>query len=466
MSAINQIYTKGSLLKEVNIAGLVRNDVVDGIVTQGQASWVIQKLIEETNRKFESNGTGNKILTTYKTEVAYEGDPTIKGQISSVATLSGGLVQINFSDSNLNSFRNDDNVDLKWNGNQARVVEAGQGFIKVGQAQGFTAPVAGDFTAGKLLIARTRAIGMRGTKSPAGLNPVPNVRYNYCSIIDDANQTNVFDSLNQTVLSQATDYISIAGVKKMLQRFFNYQTQTMFTSKAVDPSSNGFTFSAASGIDEQISVGGNTYTMNTALTKADLISKLRMWMVSNIGSDPKNRVILTGSIGFQQISDFFQELIKYDGQIALSFTDGTSINGLNATRIFVPGFEMLQFVKWPMLDLDSQGERSSLPGFTNLPKTSGDFYCLDFTPVTYETSGMMGPAFQKYYFKSKYFYAYNQGIVAMDSLGTSLTNAQPLTEENLQITSTDADFSNFRVVSACGMNVMNPTAHMILRNNA
>ena len=37
MSAINQIYTKGSLLKEVNIAGLVRNDVVDGIVTQGQA---------------------------------------------------------------------------------------------------------------------------------------------------------------------------------------------------------------------------------------------------------------------------------------------------------------------------------------------------------------------------------------------------------------------------------------------
>jgi hypothetical protein len=54
----------------------------------------------------------------------------------------------------------------------------------------------------------------------------------------------------------------------------------------------------------------------------------------------------------------------------------------------------------------------------------------------------------------------------MDSLGTSLTNAQPLTEENLQITSTDADFSNFRVVSACGMNVMNPTAHMILRNNA
>jgi hypothetical protein len=119
MSTTNAVYTKGSLAKELNLLGLVRNQVVDGIVEEGQAEYAITKIIEESNAKYEAAGTGNKILPIYKDEVAYTGDPTIQSQVQSVVSLGGGVIRINFSDPNYQGFRNDDRIDTKFNGNQA-----------------------------------------------------------------------------------------------------------------------------------------------------------------------------------------------------------------------------------------------------------------------------------------------------------------------------------------------------------
>ena len=201
MASTNQIYTKGNLLKELNIASLIRNTVVPGVVQQGQHSYAWMKLLEGTNNFYEARGTGNLVMQTYKSEVAFTGDPTVKAQVSSSVALSGGIVQLNWSDPGYNAYRNDDQVDIKFGGNLARVVETGAGYIKIGTAPGNTAPVAGDYPNGTIVIQRTRGIGTQGTKSPVGLSPVPQKWENYVSIIDDASQQGLFQSQNQTVLS-------------------------------------------------------------------------------------------------------------------------------------------------------------------------------------------------------------------------------------------------------------------------
>ena len=93
----NAIYSKGSLMKEMTIANLVRNQIVDGVVQEGQASYTWTMLIEKTNALYESNGgAGNKVLDTYKDEVAYTGDPTIQAQINSVTDIGGGRIRVEF----------------------------------------------------------------------------------------------------------------------------------------------------------------------------------------------------------------------------------------------------------------------------------------------------------------------------------------------------------------------------------
>jgi hypothetical protein len=82
------------------------------------------------------------------------------------------------------------------------------------------------------------------------------------------------------------------------------------------------------------------------------------------------------------------------------------------------------------------------------------------------TSGRMAPAFQNIFFGgSKYYYSYQKGLSSMDSLEGIVNNATPLTMENLELTSTDADFSNLRIYTMKGINVMNPTAQGFLENN-
>jgi hypothetical protein len=145
------------------------------------------------------------------------------------------------------------------------------------------------------------------------------------------------------------------------------------------------------------------------------------------------------------------------------YVDGLELKGLNATKIFIPGFDFVQVVKWPMLDMNAMGKRSTIPGFTNLPQTSGSFYILDFSPVQTRTG--TAPAFQKFYFGgAKYFYSLQQGLTSVSSIEAVMQSATPVTESNLSLTSTDNDFSNLRVYSMCGLNIMNPTAHTWINN--
>ena len=115
--------------------------------------------------------------------------------------------------------------------------------------------------------------------------------------------------------------------------------------------------------------------------------------------------------------------------------------------------------------MQGMGTLTSLAGFEGLPQTSGNFYMLDFSPVQMQTSGMMAPAFQKIYMgNSKYFYSFQRGLTAMESLGSAISNGTALTVENMELTSTDNDFNSFRIYSIGGINVMNPTAHVYLEN--
>jgi hypothetical protein len=463
MSTTNAVYTKGSLAKELNLLGLVRNQVVDGIVEEGQAEYAITKIIEESNAKYEAAGTGNKILPIYKDEVAYTGDPTIQSQVQSVVALGGGVIRINFSDPNYQGFRNDDRIDTKFNGNQAKVVEAGNGFIKVSQAEGFTAPVVGDFAAGKVVIQRTRAINARGTLAPQGVYQLPQTWENYCSIIDDGGQESLFDSLNQTVISQAGDYISIAPIKQALGRFFRNMSMNYFTSRKVNPATNGMNFSATSGIIEQIKDGGTYVPLNSVVTKAEFENYVAQWFLSNPHNNNSNRVIKTGRIGMAQIGEWYKDYMKFDYNVAISFTDG-SVNGLNATKIFIAGFGFVQVMHDMLQDMNLMGERSSISGYAGMPKTSGDFYFFDFSPVRMQTTGATAPALQKIYLKNKYFFAFNQGLKPTESLASAMTGGTALTMDSLELTSTTADFNSFRIYSICGINVMNRSAHVYLEN--
>lgn len=464
MAATNAVYTKGSLAKELNLQGLIRNRVVDGVVQEGQHAYAWTKMIEETNNFYESRGTGNKMLFTYKDEIAYTGDPTIKAQVSSSVASTGGSVLITFTNPDYQAFRENDQVALKFGGNLSRVVETGLGYIKVAQAPGHTAPVAGDFPAGKLVIQYVRAIDTSGTKGPAGVYIVPQTWENYCSITDDGGQQNLFASLQNTVISDAEGYITIAPVKEALQRFFRNNAMTQFLSKGVNPESTGMNQTATKGIHQQIQDRGTYAALNSLIQQSEFENYVRNWFLSNPGNDNANRIIRTGSIGMKLISTWYKDYMKFDATIAVNFTDG-SINGLNATRIYIPGFEYVNVVRDKMLDMQGMGTLTSLQGFEGLPQTSGNFYFLDFSPVQMQTSGMMAPAFQKIYMgNSKYFYSFQRGLTAMESLGSAISNGTALTVENMELTSTDNDFNSFRIYSICGINVMNPTAHCYLEN--
>lgn len=461
MSQPNANYTKGSLLKDLTIQSLVNGREVGGIVEEGQAAYVTMKIIEQSNAKYEGMGTGNKILQNFEDRVAYIGDPTIRGQVSAPTAVTGGI-RIDWVDSNYNAFRKGDTVDVKTNGNQAKVVEAGAGYIVVAQLEGFSAPVTGDYPAGISVIQRTRSVDLRGTSAPEGVNPYPKFWKNWCSVIDDGGQQNLFDSMNTSNMTNAPDYIVNTVIQSAAQRFFRNQVFKMWTSEGVNPESNGFIQSETKGIVSQIKEGGTYVPMTSVITKSEFEQQLRRWYLRNPANSNANRIVKTGSIGFGLIASWYQDLIKYDSSIAVSFTDG-SVNGLNATKIFIPGFEMIQIVKDPLQDMDLNGELTNMSGYAGLPKTSGDFYFMDFTPVRMQQNGMMAPALQKIYLKNKYFFGMEQGLRPTESLMNAAAGTG-LTWENLEMTSTTKDFNSFRIYGICGINVLNRSAHCYLEN--
>ncbi len=465
MSTTTANYSKGSLLQEMNFAGLVRNTVVDGIVLEGQSSHAWMKLIEGTNAKWEQNGgTGNKMLPIYKSEVAYTGDPTIYAQIQTATSLGGGRIKITFTDSQ-EGFRKDDGVATGFSGvNVAKVIEASSTYIVVGAMDGYEAPQTTDFPAAKNLIQYYRSIGIRGTKSPVGINIIPDTWENYLSIMDDAVQQNIFDNQNQTVLQYGQDYIKMAPVSTMMERFFQNQVFQQFMSRGVDPSKNGFTRTSTKGIHQQLQERGYYFPQLTQLTRAEFEQRLRTKLLANPSNPIDNTVILTGSLGHAQVSEWYKDEIKYSDTLVDAYVDGVKMNGINTVKIFLPGFGPIKIAKWSMLDMNKMGAKTSIAGFTDLPKTSGSFYILDFTPAQIQ-GGATAPAFRKTYFGgAKYFYSLQQGLVSVDSIQSIVSNATPVTEANLQATSTDADFTNMRVYSICGIDVMNPTAHAWIDN--
>jgi hypothetical protein len=461
----NAIYSKGSLMKEMTIANLVRNQVVDGVVQEGQASYTWTMLIEKTNALYESNGgAGNKVLDTYKDEVAYTGDPTIQAQIVASTDIGGGRIKVEFANS-AEWFRANDYVGRQFGRKLAEVSEAYSNYIIVQQAKGYDAITTADFPTAETLTQFTRSVATRGTKSPVGLSIRPEVWYNYISIIDDAVQQNLFDSKQNVVIEGANGYIKVAPVGEMMERFFRNCAMNQFVSQGVNPEDNNFNYSATRGIHQQIRERGLYTLLGSQITKSEFENYVRRWYVSNPGNDLRNKFIATGAIGMAQIAEWYKDQIKFDAQIAMSFTDG-SINGLNATKIFIPGFEFVNVVHLKMLNQNGMGSKTTISGFESLPKTSGSFYLLDFNPVMMRTSGRMAPAFQNIFFGgSKYYYSYQKGLSSMDSLEGIVNNATPLTMENLELTSTDADFSNLRIYTMKGINVMNPTAQGFLENN-
>lgn len=455
------VYSNGSLLKDFTIDALVNGREIDGIVMEGQAPYVLMKLIEESNAKYEGQGTGNKVLQNYEDRVAYDGDPTITAQVASVASVAAGI-RINFSDVNYVGFRVTDNIDTIMGGNKARVVEAGSGYIIVSQLQGFTAPVTGDFPVGGSVIARDRTPDLRGTQAPTTVTTIPRFWKNHFSVIDDGGQQNLFDSLNQTNITDAKGYLMNQPFRQSVQRFFMYKYMNMLTSRNVNPETNGFTFSATAGWIEQIQEGGTYIPMTSVITKSEFEARLRTWLLTNPGNPQQNKFIKVGAISHALFSEWYKDLIKYDADIAMSFTDG-SINGLNATRVFLPGFGPVNIVRDPMQDMNLNGELTSISGYAGVPKTAGDFWFMDMTPVVMRESGRTAPAIQQIYLGSKYYYAVEQGLRPTESLRDAMSG-QSLTWENLEITSTTRDYTSFRIWGVCGSNIMNRSAFAYLKN--
>lgn len=463
MSNTTAIYSKGSLMKEMSIAGLVRNTVVDGVVQEGQASYTWIKMIEETNAYYEQNGgAGNKMLEIYKDEIAYTGDPSVTATISNATSIGGGRFKVEFTAAQA-GFRVDDGIGTGFGQKLARVAEAYDTYVIVDTYQGYSAPVIGDFPVGKDIIQYGRQIGLRGTKTPQGLNIRPQVWENYVSVWDDGLQQNLFDNKMNTVIKVAEDYIRIAPVTEMMERFFRNGAMNQFVSRGVNPELTNFNYSATKGIHQQIQDRGTYIPQTSVITRQEFEQAIRQNYIANPGNDIRNKVILTGAIGMAQIGEWYKDQIKFDSQIAMSFTDG-SINGLNATKIFIPGFEFINVVHWKLLNMNAMGAPTTIAGYAGLPQTAGSFYIMDFNPVRTQT-GATAPAFQNiFYGGSKYYFAYQAGLTAMDSLQGIIANATPLTMSTLENTSTDADFSNMRIYSLKGLNVMNPTAHTWIQN--
>jgi hypothetical protein len=466
MSQTQSIYTKGSLAKELTMANLVANRVVDGVVQEGQAAYTWTSVIEQTNSYYEKNGgMGNKILEIYKDEVAYTGDPTISGQISGVQDIGGGRFKVSFAAPS-EGFRKNDKVGLQFGRKLSEVVEAASDYMVVARNPGDETISTADFPQGSMIYQFTRGIDTRGTVSPEGLAIVPQTWENYVSIIDDATQQNIFDSKQNTIIRQAGNYIVVAPIQEMMERFFRNCAMNQFLSLGVNPAEYNLNKSATKGIHQQIRQRGLYELMGSQISKTNFESKLRTWYLANPGNPIKNKIIGTGSLGMAMIAEWYKDLIKYDRDIAITFTDG-SVNGLNATKIFIPGFEEIQVVKFEMLDMDGMGARTAISGFEGLPRTSGNFYFLDFTPVRMRTSGLMAPAFQKTFFGgAKYYFSYQKGLSPMDSLESVVANATPLTMDSLELTSTDRDTSNLRIYTMAGINIMNGSAQGLLENNA
>lgn len=461
MSAPNSRYTTGSLLKDLTLNALVNGRVVDGIVEEGQAEYITTKIIEQSNAMYQDRGTGNKMLENFEDRVAFLGDPTIKGQVQSVAAVTGGI-RINFTDTAYDAFRKNDDVDTKFAGNQAKVLEANAGYIIVAQRDGYTAPIAGDYAVGSTVIQRKRSIDLRGTSAPVSVNQVPDFWKNHVSVVDDGGQQSLFDSLNSTNMRNAGDYIVNVPIQNAVGRFFRNLSATYWTSKNVNPETNGMTYSATSGIIEQIQAGGAYYPMTSLVTKTEFENRVRTWLLSNPHDMNDNRVIKTGSMGMGLISSWYQDLIKYDAEVAMDFTDG-SVNGLNATKIWIPALGRINVVYDKLQDMNLNGALTSVTAYQGLPKTSGDFYFMDFSPVRMQENGMMAPALQKIHLREKYFFGFEQGLAPTSSLDSAMSGTA-LTLDNMELTSTTKDYNSFRMWSACGINVLNRSAHAYLEN--
>lgn len=448
------------------MAGLVTNTVVDGIVQENQASYTVLKVIEEMNSHYEKFGTGNKMLSIYKDKVAYTGDRTVKGMIKTAYAVTGGI-KIEFTKTDLNTFRTNGLVYTRFGQqNMASVLEAGPGYVVLNaNTQGYVACTAADFPEGEMLISATRSIGTHGTKTPEGVYDVPQTWENYPSIVDDGYQTSLYDSQISTVMDgQYKDYFVSAPVANTMQSFFMSMSMHMFVSQSVNPETNNFTLSRTRGLNQQFRTRSLYAELTTDMTnREEFESYVREWKVRNPGSNPDSCFIATGAIGMAKIGSWYRDEIKYDKDIAISYTGGV-LTGLNATRIPIAGFEFVNVVHFKFLNMAFMGQKSRLPGFENLPKASGNYYFWDCSAVNMG-DGTFAPAFQKFYFKgSKYWYSFQNGLTPLSTPDQVATNTTALTEQNLQITSTDNDYNNFRIYSIFGLNCMNPAAQGFLEN--
>jgi hypothetical protein len=464
----NAIQTKGSLLKEANLAGLVKNTIIDGIVQENQAPYALLKLIEEMNAGFEKNGTGNKMLTIYKDQVAYSGDRTIKGMIKVSTTVVGGI-RLEFTKTDLNTFRPNGLVYTRFGQqNMASIVEAGPGYIILNaNTPGYTPCTAADFPEGEMVYSVTRSIGTRGTKTPEGVYVVPQTWENYPSILDDGYQTSLYDSQSETILAiPNTDYFKSAPVSNTMESFFMSMAMHMFVSQSVNPEENNFSLTRTRGLNQQFRTRSLYAELTTDIgSREEFESYVREWKVRNPGADPNSCFIGTGAIGMAKIGGWYREEMKYDKDIAISYTGG-EITGLNATRIPIAGFEFVNVVHFKFLNMDMMGKKSRIAGFENLPMAAGNYYFLDCSAVNLG-NGRTAPAFQKFYAKgSKYWYSFENGLSPMTTPEQIATNTTALTEESLQITSTDRDWNNFRIYSIFGINCMNSAAQGFLENFA
>ena len=465
MSAPQINYNNGSMLNEINIAGLLYDSEIAGIAKVNQYDDPLMEAIYRMNAAYERNaGSTHVLLNQPRYKLAFEGDPTISSSVASAVSLPGGVIQINFTNSSYVGFRENDEVSTAFGANLAKVVNAGPGFIRVRQNEGGAAISTADYPAGVVVIQQTRSIGMSGTSTPNRLNYTPETRFNYFSIIDDGHQTNIGERSTIVPIANAPGFIRHSGIDKMVKRFKKNQTLAFWEHTAVDPSTNGFSFTKMSGLHQQFKQFGSYTPYTSLITQQQFEQQITRWYNLNPASPIQNRVIFTGSAGFKLVSSWYQELIKFDSQIAVTFTDGT-VSGLNATRIFIPGFDAIQIVKLPFLDMDASGPNSSVPGYTQFKRSSFSFYGMDFTPVAVNERGTM-PAFSTHHFgEAKYYYSFVRGLAPATAADVmAMTN--PLTTGSMQITSSDADFDNMRLYSWSMINANAAQANIWLHNLA
>lgn len=307
-------------------------------------------------------------------EYAWDDRNVVISQIKTSTQIGNNLV-LTFYDSSYEYFRGKDYV-MDSDQNKGHVYSSAPGSVTLQPAgTAFTSTM---FVANMYCKTIADLSGVRDSTGKTTLQSIPNLDYNYCSVMRDSCRLSRKDRIATYTLN-GSEYQYSKTEQDMVARVANYEEYMLIFGDRAQFTANqeGIT-NASGGLDWSIKNRGGIYKPLTSSLTIDVFHDTLLQHKVRSTSDAPITLAM-GSAAWMYINqNFTADYIKYAGNT--NTFGGTAVKGLSVEQYAIAG-RVYNIVLLPILDDEKMfPELSNIPGVRGT-RMSNRIYGLDLSPL-------------------------------------------------------------------------------------